>query len=99
MKTEHEGIGTSVPAELTTPILRDLLADFLLVSDDDINEAIRMLAQETKLLAEGAGAVSLAGALKIRDQLRGKKVVGILSGGNLPLERLARVLARVAAAS
>jgi threonine dehydratase len=99
MKTEHEGIGTSVPAELTTPILRDLLADFLLVSDDDINEAIRMLAEQTKLLAEGAGAVSLAGALKIQDQLRGKKVVGILSGGNLPLDRLARVLAHVVAAS
>jgi threonine dehydratase len=43
--------------------------------------------------------VSLAGALKIKDQLRGRKVVGILSGGNLPLERLARVLAHVAAAS
>jgi threonine dehydratase len=92
LKTEHEGIGTSVPAELTTPILRDLLADFLLVSDEEINDAIRMLAQQTKLLAEGAGAVSLAGAVKIKDQVRGKKVVGILSGGNLPLERLARVL-------
>jgi threonine dehydratase len=99
MRTEHEGIGTSVPAELTTPILRDLLADFLLVSDDEINDAIRMLAEQTKLLAEGAGAASLAGALKIKEQLRGRKVVGILTGGNLPLERLARVLARVAAAS
>ncbi|MGC1686902.1 MAG: threonine/serine dehydratase [Candidatus Acidiferrales bacterium] len=98
-KTEHEGIGTSVPAELTTPILRDLLADFLLVSDDEINDAIRILAEQTKLLAEGAGAASLAGAFKIKNQLRGKKVVGILSGGNLPLDRLARVLARASAAS
>jgi threonine dehydratase len=94
LKTEHEGIGTRVPPELTTPILRDLLADFLLVSDEDINDAIRMLAQQTKLLAEGAGAASLAGAERMRNQIRGKKVVGILSGGNLPLERLARVLAQ-----
>jgi threonine dehydratase len=99
MQTEHEGIGTSVPAELTTPILRDLLADFLLVSDGEINNAIRILAQDTKLLSEGAGAASLAGAFKMRDQIRGKKVVGILSGGNLPLERLARVLAQVSADS
>jgi len=94
LKTEHEGIGTRVPAALTTPILRDLLADFLLVTDEDINNAIRMLAQQTKLLAEGAGAASLAGAVKIRDEIRGKKVVGVLSGGNLPLDRLARVLAQ-----
>ncbi|MFZ0739454.1 MAG: threonine/serine dehydratase [Candidatus Acidiferrales bacterium] len=93
LTTEHEGIGTRVPAELTTPILWDLLADFILVSDEDINDAIRALAQHAKLLAEGAGAASLAGAKKMRDQFRGKKVVGIMSGGNLPLERMARVLA------
>jgi threonine dehydratase len=92
LATEHEGIGTRVPAELTTPILREMLSDFLLVSDEDINEAIRILARDAKLLAEGAGAASLAGAIQIRDQLRGKKVVSVLTGGNLPLERVARVL-------
>ena len=94
LATEHEGIGTRVPPELTTPILRELLSDFLLVSDEDINDAIRILARESKLVAEGAGAAPLAGALKIRDQIRAKKVVGVLSGGNLPLERLSRVLSQ-----
>ena len=88
-----------MPAELTTPILREYLADFQLVSDEDINQAIRFLARHAKLLAEGAGAASLAGAIKIREQLRGKRVVGIVSGGNLPLDRVARVLSQAPAAS
>ena len=53
-----------------------------------IDEAICLLAEKAKLVAEGAGAASLAAALKLRDRLAGKKVVGILSGGNIPLERL-----------
>ena len=92
MKTEHEGLATRVPFELTNKILWQLLDDFILVSDDDINEAIRVLARDAKQVAEGAGAASLAGALKLRDELRGKKVVGILTGGNLPAARLAALL-------
>ena len=83
METEHEGLATRVPFELTNRILWELLDDFVLVSDGEINEAIRLLAQHGKQVAEGAGAASLAAAFKLRDQLRGKKVVGILSGGNI----------------
>jgi len=93
LKTEHEGIGTNRPAELTTTLLWDLLADFVLASDEQINEAIRMLAQHAKVLTEGAGAASLAGAMRLRGELKGKKVVAVVTGGNLPLERMARVLA------
>jgi threonine dehydratase len=93
MKTEHEGLATRVPFEMPTLILRELLDDFLLVSDEEINEAIRLLAVNAKQIAEGAGAASLAGALKHKDQLQGKKVVGILTGGNLPPERFAKLLA------
>jgi threonine dehydratase len=88
MATRHEGLATRVPFELTTSILREVLDDFVLVSDDEIDEAICLLAEKAKLDAEGAGAASLAAALKLRDGLAGEKVVGILSGGNIPLERL-----------
>jgi threonine dehydratase len=93
MKTEHEGLATRVPFELTNRILWELLSDFVLVSDEQINDAVRMLARDAKQVVEGAGAASLAAALKMRDQLRGKKVVGIVSGGNIPAARLASLLA------
>lgn len=93
MKTEHEGLATRVPFELTNKILWELLSDFVLVSDEEINDAIRILARDVKQVVEGAGAASLAGAIKLRDQLHGKKVVSIVSGGNLPLARFAGLLA------
>jgi threonine dehydratase len=92
METEHEGLATRVPFEMTNRILWELLDDFVLVTDEEINEAIRLLAQHAKQVAEGAGAASLAAAIKLRDQLRGKKVVGILSGGNIPMERFAALV-------
>ena len=93
MQTEHEGIASRVPFEMTNKILWELLSDFVLVSDEDINEAIRVLARDAKQVVEGSGAASLAGAFKLRDHLRGKKVVGMVSGGNIPLERFARLFA------
>ena len=92
METEHEGLATRVPFALTNKILWELLDDFVLVSDEEINEAIRLLAQHGKQIAEGAGAASLAAAIKLHEQLQGKKVVGVLSGGNIPLERLVATL-------
>ena len=92
METEHEGLATRVPFELTNSILWELLDDFILVSDEEINDAIRLLAQHAKQVTEGAGAASLAAAIKLRDQLQNQKVVGILSGGNIPLDRFAATL-------
>ena len=94
MKTEHEGLATRVPFELTNQILWELLDDFVLVSDEEINEAVRLLARDGKQVAEGAGAASLAAAIKLQDQLRGKKVVGIVSGGNISPVRLAELMQR-----
>jgi threonine dehydratase len=94
METEHEGLATRVPFEMTNQILWELLDDFVLVTDEEINAAIRLLAQHAKQVAEGAGAASLAAAIKLRDQLRGKKVVGILSGGNISMERFAAMVTR-----
>jgi threonine dehydratase len=93
METEHEGLATRVPFEMTNQILWKLLDDFVLVSDEEINDAVRLLAENAKQVAEGAGAASLAAAIKLPDQLKGKKVVGILSGGNISLERFAAMMA------
>jgi threonine dehydratase len=92
MQTVHEGLATRVPFELTNKILWELLTDFLLASDEEINDAIRVLARDGKQVAEGAGAASLAGAFKLGEKLRGKKVVGILTGGNIPPERFAKLI-------
>jgi threonine dehydratase len=92
MKTEHEGLATRVPFEMTNRILWELLDDFVLVTDEEINEAVRLLARQANQIAEGAGAASLAAAIKVRDQLKGKKVVGILTGGNIRLDRFAAIL-------
>jgi len=92
METEHEGLATRVPFALTNEILWDLLDEFVLVSDREINDAIRLLAQHGKQVAEGAGAASLAAAVKLRDQLEGKRVVGILTGGNIALDRFTAIV-------
>ena len=89
METRHEGLATRVAFELTTRMMWDLIDRFELVSDEEIDAALVVLAREAKLVAEGAGAAALAAALKLREELAGKKVVGILSGGNMPAERLA----------
>lgn len=92
MKTVAEGLATRVPFENTQRIMREVLNDFLLVDDSEIDEAILLLLEHTRNLAEGAGAAPLAAALKIKDRLAGKKVVLIMSGGNLALDQLRRIL-------
>jgi threonine dehydratase len=92
METFAEGIATRVPFENTQRIMRKYLDDFILVDDSSIKEAILHLLTYTHNLAEGAGAAALAAALKIKKRLRGKKVVLILSGGNLSLHKLKEIL-------
>ena len=58
-----------------------------------LRDAILLLLRVTHNLAEGAGAASTAAAFQVREQLAGKTVVGVLSGGNLDLRELARILA------
>jgi threonine dehydratase len=64
----------------------------VLLTEDEILEGIRMALTTTHNLAEGAGAVSLMAAYKIRDSLAGKKVVMIMSGGNLNMDTLKTAL-------
>lgn len=90
--TFAEGMATRVPAEMTMAIMRKHVHDIVLVSDDELREAIRLLLSATHNLAEGAGAATTAAALKLREQLAGKTVVGVLSGGNLDLRELERIM-------
>lgn len=90
--TFAEGIATRVPAEMTMAIMRSLMDDAVLVSDDEMRRAVRYTLAHTRNLAEGSGAASLAAALKYRERFQGKKVVGILSGGNLDLSQLGHIL-------
>jgi threonine dehydratase len=93
MNTFAEGVATRVPFTNTQRIMRKYLDDFVLVDDADIKKAIVLLLEHTRNLAEGAGAVSLAAALQLKERLAGKKVVLILSGGNLSLEKLCNIVA------
>jgi threonine dehydratase len=92
MKTFAEGIATRVPFANTQRIMREFLDDFVLVDDEQIKQAIVMLLEHTHNLAEGAGAAPLAAALQMQEKLAGKKVVLVMSGGNLSLERLHDIL-------
>jgi threonine dehydratase len=93
MATFAEGVATRTAFALTQAVLRDRLDDFILVSEEEIREAILLYLEATRNLAEGAGAVALAAASKLGPELRGKKVAVVLSGGNLSLDHLRRVLA------
>lgn len=90
--TFAEGMATRMPAALTMEIMRRHVHEMMLVSEDALRQAIVLLLKTTHNLAEGAGAASTAAALQLRDQLAGKTVVGILSGGNLDLRVLASLL-------
>lgn len=93
MQSAAEGLATGRGYELPQSILRDLLDAFVLVSDAEMEQAIVTHLEKTHNLTEHAGAASLAGALKIKDQLRGKKVALVMSGGNLSLDHLKTALA------
>ena len=92
--TSSEGLATRIPFELPLSIIMDLVDDIQLVSDEQIERAILLMLKATHNLAEGAGAAPLAAALNMRDQLAGKKIVLILSGGNLTIENLKEILER-----
>ena len=91
--TWAEGMATRVPAEMTLEIMRELLDDVILVTDDELRRSVHTLLKHSHNLAEGAGAACLAAAWQHRDRFPGKNVVGVLSGGNLDLKGLPQILA------
>ena len=93
MRTIAEGLATRAPFMLPQEMLWHHLDDFILVSDEEMKSAVRIYLEKAKTLAEPAGAASLAGALKLRDQLRGHTVALSLSGGNISPDQLREILA------
>ena len=92
--TIAEGLATGTPYFAAVRTFIDQLDDMLLVSDDEMREAIALLLRAARQLAEPSGAASTAAVLKLAERLKGKKVVMVLSGGNLPNEELRRILGR-----
>jgi threonine dehydratase len=90
--TFADGLATRSPYEMTFPALRAGLAGFVLVSEAEMAQAVRLLLRTTHNLAEGAGAAGLAGLIKLGDTLAGRRVGIILSGGNIDRETLRRVV-------
>jgi threonine dehydratase len=91
-RTWAEGLATGTAFELPQRIMRRLLDDFVLVSDDEIKAAVRSLLERSRIVVEGAGAASFAAALGLKDRLAGRRVALILSGGNISISQLRTVL-------
>lgn len=91
--TFAEGLATSEAFALPAAVLWDRVDDILLVTDSELRRSILTLLDTTRMLAEGAGAAGLAGAYQMRNDLSGKKVAIVVSGGNLTLDALQRIMA------
>lgn len=92
INTFADGLATREPFAMPLAWLPSLVDDMMLVSDEQIAAAIRLLFEKARQVAEGAGAAALAAAIARRDQLIGKKVGMIISGGNITLEQFHQAL-------
>ncbi|MDJ0690994.1 MAG: threonine ammonia-lyase [Xenococcaceae cyanobacterium MO_188.B32] len=92
--TMAEGIAVKTPGKLTLPIIRELVDDILLVDEEEIEEAVRLLLETEKTVVEGAGAAGLAALIKYRTRFVDRQVGIILSGGNIDLPILAEIVQR-----
>ncbi len=93
IETFAEGLATAAPFDLPLAIMLEHLDDFVLVSEEEMRQAIRLLIEQTRNLPEAAAAAPLAAALKIKAALAPRPLVLVMSGGNLTLQQLQQVLA------
>jgi threonine dehydratase len=91
-RTFAEGLATGTAFSLPQAILHEKLKEFVLVSDQEILQAMRWMVERAHTLAEGAGASTLAAAYRLRSELEGLKVGLVCSGGNTSIEHLRRAL-------
>ena len=94
VSTIADGIAVKEPGNLTYEICSKYVDEILTVSDDEISAAILTLMEQHKLVTEGAGAVAVAAAMFKKVDLTGKKAVCLLSGGNIDVTILSRVIQR-----
>jgi len=91
-ETIADGLATGRIGAVPFEIMRSRVKRVVTVDDFEIGEAVLLLLERLKLLAEGAGAAALAGALKLKNELKGKSVVLVLSGGNIDMNLLDRII-------
>ena len=94
VKTLADGIAVKTPGENTYEIINKYVDDIVTVSEDEISAAILTLMEKQKLVAEGAGATPVAAALFNKLPIEGKKTVCLVSGGNIDVNILSRVITR-----
>ena len=92
--TFADGIAVKRPGDLTFSLIEKYVDDIVTVTEDEIATAILALIEKQKLIAEGAGAVSVAAAMFGKLPLKEKKVVCLVSGGNIDVNILSRVITR-----
>ena len=94
VSTIADGIAVKTPGDLTYEYCKKYVDEIVTVTDDEISAAILALMEQHKLVTEGAGAVSVAAAMFGKVDLQGKKAVCVLSGGNIDVTILSRVIKR-----
>ena len=94
VKTIADGIAVKTPGEHTYELCQQYVDEIVTVSDDEVATAILALMEQQKLVAEGAGAVSVAAAMFNKVDVKGKNVVCLVSGGNIDVTILSRVISR-----
>ena len=94
VSTIADGIAVKQPGENTYKFVREYVDEIALVSDDEVASAILTLIEKQKMIAEGAGAAAVAAVMFDKFNLKGKKVVAIVSGGNIDVTSLSRVIER-----
>lgn len=92
--TFADGIAVKHPGDVTCSLCKQYVDEVVTVSEDEIAAAILALLEKQKVIAEGAGAVSVAAAMFGKLPLQGKKVVCLVSGGNIDVNILSRVITR-----
>ena len=94
--TSAEGLATATAYELPYRVLRELIDDITLVSDEEMKRAVKTIFVATGQVAELSGASSTAAAFKLKEQLSGRNVAVLLTGGNIQDDQLASILTEVA---
>ena len=94
VSTIADGIAVKKPGDLTFQLVSKYVDEIVTVTEDEIASAILAMVEKQKMIAEGAGAVSVAAAMFNKVPIAGKKVVCVVSGGNIDVTSLSRVIDR-----
>ena len=94
VSTIADGIAVKQPGENTFHYVSEYVDEIALVTDDEVASAILALIEKQKMIAEGAGATAVAAVMAGKFDLKGKRVVAVVSGGNIDVTSLSRVIDR-----